>query len=170
MMNEASLTAKLKERTMALLPPPRLFTKLHDGSTAGIPDVAVDWNLETWWVEAKFVRLKSTVAREVMKHPLQMATMILKQMATGKALYLVYQQHGAKAFSTTLWRPIDLNHALKSGLADPTPGCTTAVDGLLYDAFADRSPYQAACIFGGCSVAGLDHGLLAGYLKDRGSL
>lgn len=157
-MNEASLTARLKQETELRLPPPVVFTKHHDGSTAGIADATVCAVGETWWVEVKYVRMKSSVAREVLRHPLQAAQMRLREMATnGRAVYLIFQQHEPKSFSTSLWSPISLNHVLESGIANPTPGIVSYT----------LSPWQAVSVMGGYAAQGLNYGLLAQAIRER---
>lgn len=154
-MNEAALVSKLKASTLAALPPPAVFFKHHDGSTAGVPDCSVNHERATWWIEVKYVRPGSSVAREIGKHPLQLATMQMLKLATSRALYVVYHDHGRKRFTTTLWCPFILEHEIKSGFASPVPRAMYAM------------PHEALTFTGGIQVDGFDHALLARVMRQR---
>jgi hypothetical protein len=150
-VNEATLTQRLKEETVLRLPPPVVFTKHNDGSTSGVADVTVCAQLETWWVEVKFVRPKSTTMREVLKHPIQEAQCRLRELATRRMVYLVYHAAGR----TEIWLPSALRAQFDAGVA--MPAASPRGQGL--------EPYSALRALGSCASPGHDHGLLARVIR-----
>jgi ABC-type proline/glycine betaine transport system substrate-binding protein len=156
MKNEAAFVSKLKDETVLRVPPPVVWTKHNDGSTSGVADISVVGAGQTWWVEAKYVRVKSTTRREVTKHPLQLARMKLKWQASGgRAVYVVFHEAGP---TTEIWTPHALDGLFQmEAVGSPVP---PALD-------PDSTIGRTLDLHGGVRVKGHDYGLLARLIRER---
>jgi hypothetical protein len=103
-MNEASICRDIVTDLKKAFPRAIVY-KLHDLSTAGIPDIVVTFAQQTFWIEVKFFTANETL-KSVSKHfdRLQLANMRLLE-TQGKAFYLIAMQRRAKGTAMALWSP-----------------------------------------------------------------
>lgn len=140
-MTEAKVCTDLRAALLRLLPGARVY-KHHDVSTAGIPDLSINWNQRTMWVEVKLLKLGETESR-FRKHfnALQLAEAVLldQQQST---YYFVAYPYNAK-LRATIWNPDALRFFLTGkdiewlGYSRPYKPRGYAFDGL-FDQAAER--------------------------------
>lgn len=112
-MTEANLCTKLRADLLRLLPG-AVITKHHDLSTAGVPDLSVNWCRRTTWVEVKL--LKPRESRSAFrKHfdALQLANNLLLERQQTTFYFVAYPN--AAELRTVIWLP----WSIKRFLDDP---------------------------------------------------
>jgi hypothetical protein len=110
-MNESNIVQKTIKDLKRLLPG-AVIHKHNDLSTAGIPDISINYRMRTTWVEVKYVRAAETKSKFV-KHfdKLQLASNILLSRHAPTFYLVAYETDaGTKAF---LYQPDYLRNFLE---------------------------------------------------------
>jgi len=102
-MNEAGLCTKIRADLLHVLPR-AIVTKHHDLSTAGVPDISVNWRGQTLWIEVKLLEARET-KRAFLKHfdHLQLANCILLEKQQSTVYFVAYPN--CEELRSIVWLP-----------------------------------------------------------------
>ena len=116
-MTERDIVKKIKDYLAKKLPE-AVVLKIQDYYTAGIPDLAINYDGATTWIEVKYLRENETKS-QFRKHfdQLQLATCLLLEKQVPVYYFIAYQL--CNRLQAALFSPQQLNTLLKE---DPSFG------------------------------------------------